>query len=552
MKGVLISDFSINNLSGYLTNDTAEPKVTCVIAPFNQVHQVLMDKNMECWKGADFVVVWTQPEKALKQFDLFLNNEKINISDLLKEVETFADLIISASASVKIMFVTTWTVDTVLNYSGLSDTQPNIGAGNVLAQMNKILADKLWSTPNVYLLDSARWIDNHSYNPKLWYLTKTPFNNDVFSKAAQSTKSALRTILGTTKKLIVVDLDNTLWGGVVGDVGYENLKLGGHDAEGEAYKDFQLSLKAFVNKGILLAVASKNEETVAMEAIDKHPEMILSKKDFSSLKINWNDKVKNIVEISEELNLGLDSIVFIDDNPHERARVREALPQIFVPELPEDPLLYKQFLLGLNCFNSFMISDEDRKRTKLYAEEKGRVENKKEFQDIEEWLASINIQVTIEKVNKGNCQRVLQLLNKTNQMNLQTNRYTQQELEEFVRVDNRDVFTFSVSDKFGDAGLVGIASVIYESPKAVLNDFVISCRVMGRKLEEIMLHTCIEAAKNKSCKMLSAQYIPTEKNKPCFDFFKYSGFKLSETIFEWDLKNTYVIPAYVIRKVVEF
>ncbi len=549
IKGVLISDFSINNLAGYLSNNSIEQPVKCFIAPFNQVHHTLIDANLECWKHqSDFAVVWTLPERILKNFAALLNYENFDFADLKKEVEEFTSLIINASSRVKLTFVATWSIDTTQQNYGILTTKPDTGIINVLAQINLLLAEKFWDQPNIYLLDSNKWnmrASNNAYNPKLWYLNKTPFNNMVFADAAKDIMSSIKSIQGKNKKLIIVDLDNTLWGGIVGDIGYENIKLGGHDPEGEAYKDFQFALKMLKNKGVLLAIVSKNEERVALLAIEKKSEMVLVKKDFVSWRINWEDKAKNIVELANELNLGLDSIVFIDDNAHEREWVKSALPEIFVPEMPSDPLLYRQFLLNLDCFNNFISTKEDKYRTKLYAEEKQRTENIKTISNLEEWLKSIDIKITIEKTNEGNFQRVLQLLNKTNQLNLQTRRFTERELITWISSDENSMFAFSVTDKFGDAGLTGIIGVTCKDGQATITDFVLSCRVIGRKAEEIMLYAAIEHAKNKFCKIVNATFIATEKNKPCYDFFKRSGFIEKENNFTWDASKTYAIPSYV-------
>ncbi len=317
--------------------------------------------------------------------------------------------------------------------------------------------------------------------------------------------------------------------------------MGGHDPVGEAYTDFQLALKSLTNRGVLLGIVSKNEETTALEAINRHPEMVLKLNDFAGWKINWQDKAQNIVDLVSDLNLGLQSVVFIDDNPVEQARVREAFPEVLVPEWPDDSMLYVSTLLGLRCFDTPSVSKEDIERTRMYANELQRNELRKSLSSLDDWLRSLEIKIKIEELNEVNLQRTAQLLNKTNQMNLTTRRMTERELLDWVKGDSRKLWTFRVSDKFGDSGLTGIISLEVKDNYCQIVDFILSCRVIGRKVEETMLFTAIRYARGMGLMSVKAEYIPTLKNKPCLDFWKKSGFELSENSrsFTWDLKKEY-------------
>src|SRR5262249_44027937 len=225
------------------------------------------------------------------------------------------------------------------------------------------------------------------------------FHSDVFVEAARDIKAALAGLGGAARKVVILDLDDTLWGGIVGDVGWQGLRLGGHDSVGEAFVDFQRHLKALTRRGILLAIASKNEEPVALEAIGSHPEMVLRAEDFAARRINWKDKAQNIVDLMADLNLGLQSAVFIDDNPVERARVREALPEVFVPDWPEARLLYSSTLVGLRCFDAPAISREDAERSRMYAAERQREDLKKQVQSIDAWLRSLETRARVEPLS---------------------------------------------------------------------------------------------------------------------------------------------------------
>lgn len=274
---------------------------------------------------------------------------------------------------------------------------------------------------------------------------------------------------------------------------------------------------------------------MALEAIRKHPEMVLREDDFVGWKINWTDKAKNIADLASELNLGLQSVVFIDDNPIERARVRHALPEVLVPEWPEDKLLYPSAFARLRCFDTPAISREDAERTRLYVEECQRDQLQTEVGSVDEWLKSLEITVHAEPLGRANLVRATQLLNKTNQLNLATRRMTQTELLAWSAHPDRAFWTVSVSDRLGNAGLTGLLSIEREGDLVRIVDYVLSCRVMGRRIEETMAHMAVEAARERSASLVLAVYQATAKNKPCLTFWLSSGFTNSdERIFRWD------------------
>ena len=279
-------------------------------------------------------------------------------------------------------------------------------------------------------------------------------------------------------------------------------------------------------------------------AIQNHPEMVLRLEDFAGWKINWNDKAQNIVDLVTDLNIGLQSAVFIDDNPVERARVREALPEVFVPDWPENKMMYKSALLRLPCFDTPSTSPEDRKRTSMYVAERQREVLKRRVESLDEWLKTLHIKVKVEELNETNLQRAAQLLNKTNQMNLTTRRMTGSELVDWVKPDNRKLWIFRVSDKFGDSGLTGIVSLEVNQKTGRIIDFVLSCRVLGRKIEETMLYAVISYAQFIQLDDIYADYFPTPKNQPCFAFWKQSGFTYNKgkNCFTWQIRHPYALP----------
>ncbi len=548
---VLVSDFNLQNFAGYVANDQEFPNIKAIATPFGQPVSTLLHKDLPCWQNTpDAAVIWTQPQSVISDFNALLRYEQVPLQRMLQQVDEYSSLLLNISKRVRYAFVPSWVLPTYRSVFGVLDMKTEIGLTNTLMRMNLRLAENLEKARNIYVLNTHKWTERagrHAFSPKLWYLGKIVFGNEVFKEAARDIKAALSGMLGYARKLIIVDLDDTLWGGIVGDVGWENLVLGGHHHLGEAYVDFQQALKSMKNRGILLAIASKNEEQVALEAIRKHPEMMLKLEDFAGWRINWQDKVQNVLDLMTELNLGPQSTVFIDDNPAERARVKESLPEVLVPDWPKDPLFYPAALLSLGCFEVPSLSREDLSRTTMYLSENKRRELKNTVSSLEEWLKRLAIRVRVEELHPSNLQRAAQLLNKTNQMNLSTRRMSEAELAAWAAQKHHRLWTLRVSDKFGDAGLTGIVSLEFQDRKAQIVDFILSCRVLGRKIEETMLATAIHHARSLGVEEVYTRYIPTPKNKPCLDFFKSltPRFQQQGDLFIRDANEPFPTPDYV-------
>ncbi len=520
----LVSDFNLNNFAGLVGNDEASPQIKPISAPYGQTLPTLLNPDASCWRdSADLAVIWTRPQSVVPAFGDLLMYEKVPLETILGQVDDYAAVLTEAAARVKFMFVPAW-VPPPRQVFGLLEMKTGLGLANTVTRMNLRLAEHLEATSNVHLLNTRRWVEQagaRAFNPKLWYMAKVEFGNEVFRAAARAIKAALLGLLGRARKLVIVDLDDTLWGGTVGDLGWEHLVLGGHHHTGEAYIDFQRALKAMKNRGIVLGIVSKNDERVALEAIERHPEMVLGLQDFAGWRINWRDKAQNVLDLLAELNLGPQSAVFIDDNPAERARVAQGLPEVLVPDWPADPTLFPSALLELDCFEISSLSREDIDRTAMYLSESRRRALKKSLGSVDDWLAQLSIRVRIEALKKENLQRTTQLLNKTNQMNLSTRRMTEAELLDWAAQGNHRLWTLRVSDKFGDAGLTGIVSIEIQPDGARIVDFVLSCRVMGRQIEEAMLAVAAEHAARAGLGQVTLEYKPTPKNKPCLDFLEH-------------------------------
>lgn len=522
----LVCDFNAANLGALLSKVPGRPRLLCQAAPYDQVIPTLLGQNPSFWDHRpQALLVWSRPSTASAAFGRLLECRAAEPADLISQVDAYCDLLRGVPDSVAAILVPAWSMPPLHQSLGIADMKPPQGSSWALMEMNRRLTENVRDDPRIYVLDSQRWLagaGEPAFNPKLWYLSKTPFSNGVFRQAAADVQAGLASLRGGARKLLVLDLDDTLWGGIVGDVGWEKLRLGGHDPLGEAFLDFQRALKILTRRGILLAIVSKNEEETALQAIASHPEMALRLDDFAAWRINWDDKARNIAELVEELNLGIDSAVFIDDNLVERARVREALPEMLVPEWPSDPMLFTASLASLRCFDSPLLSREDRDRTRMYVSERKRRQTRSQISSLDDWLKTLQIEVGVEELGPSNLQRAAQLFNKTNQMNLSTRRLTESELMQWHSRPFHRMWVFHVSDKFGSSGLTGIASLAEEKGRGRLCDFILSCRVMGRRIEEAMLSKVALEARRAGLSEIWAQFVPTAKNQPCRRFLEQS------------------------------
>ena len=490
---------------------------------YNQVFQTLTNSNAKMWKQrSNVTLIWTTPESISSEFQKLQNKNEANSDIIKKDVDYFCSCIRSIKKYSDIVLVPNWILKQPNESSLAFAYSKGFGLEYNLSFMNYYLSEQLNKEKNLYILNSSKWLLNcgasSAYSSKLWYLTKTPFSNNFFKQVISDLSNLYGSIKGLSKKLLILDLDDTLWGGIVGEVGWKNLRIGGHDHLGEAFRDFQIQIKSLKNQGIILALASKNDEVTAIKAINNHPEMILSMEDFVTHRINWEDKAKNIIDIVNELNLGLQSVVFLDDSPFERARVQEALPEVLVPELPKDPTDYNTFLSKLRCFDKTHVTDEDKSRSNLYKSESKRIKLKQQLKSLSDWIKTLNLTIVIENIKNENTPRAVQLFNKTNQMNLSTRRLSEQEFNHWVKVDSNNLWTIRAADKFGDYGIIGILSISTKNNIATLVDFILSCRVVGRYIEETMIEFLKEFCQENNVNKIKGKYKKTDKNSLCYNF----------------------------------
>jgi len=381
----------------------------------------------------------------------------------------------------------------------------------------------------------AEWHD-----PVMWNLGKFPFSAELIPLYGDHVARIVAAIRGKSAKVLVLDLDNTVWGGVIGDDGLEGIQIAQGDARGEAHLAVQRLALDLRRRGIVLAVSSKNTDAVAREPFEKHSEMLLKLDHIAVFQANWNDKATNIQAIAEELSLGLDAMVFLDDNPVERGLVRKLLPQVSVPELPEDPAGYARTLGAAGYFEAIAFASEDLKRAGYYQDNAKRASLQKQVGGVDAYLASLDMSITFQPFDATGRARIVQLINKSNQYNLTTRRYTDPEVT--AAENDPEVFTLQVrlADIFGDNGMISV--VICRPGEArtwEIDTWLMSCRVLGRRVEHMILRELLDHARAAGIEKLLGTYRPTEKNKLVIDHYSKLGFtKIGEEpsgLTRWEL-----------------
>ena len=360
---------------------------------------------------------------------------------------------------------------------------------------------------------------------------------DVIPTVAARTLDLLAAMHGKAIKCIVLDLDNTLWGGIVGDDGMENIQLGNLGI-GKAFTEFQYWIKKLKDRGIILAICSKNTESVAKEPFEKHPDMVLRLSDIAVFVANWENKADNIRLIQQTLNIGFDSMVFLDDSPFERNMVRENIQGIKVPELPEDPADFLDYLYSLNLFETASYSNEDIKRTTLYQLDAQRKEVQEKFANEDDFLESLHMVSTVEPFTKFNIPRVAQLSQRSNQFNLRTVRYAEADIAEISLSSTHFGFSFTLEDKFGDNGMIcGVILKKEDTDALFVDTWFMSCRVLKRGMENFVLNTVVEFAQERGYSRVVGEYLPTIKNDMVKDHYQNLGFERVEGLWELDVRR---------------
>ena len=414
---------------------------------------------------------------------------------------------------------------------GILDVQQKTGQSGAIQQVNHELRQILSEHRGVYTLDYDGLVARHGrlrwHDERKWLVARMPIAADHLIYLAREWLRFVVPLSGKTAKVLVADLDNTMWGGVIGEDGMTGIKLG-PEHPGAAYQNLQRAMLDLKRRGILLAICSKNNLEDAMEALENHPGMLLRSKDFAAVRINWSDKAQNLREIASELNIGVDALALLDDNAVEREQVRGALPEVIVIDLPEDPLAYAGAVRDCPAFERLALSSEDQQRTILYATQRERSQAEQSFQSKEDFFRYLEQEAEVGPVSPATLARVAQLTQKTNQFNLTTRRHTEQQIADMAGRPGWQVLSLKVRDRFGDHGLVGVAITRDEAETCEIETFLLSCRVIGRAMETALLSHLAQSAAARGRQRLAGRFFASKKNAPARDFYARHGFQLTE------------------------
>lgn len=519
------TQFFANAIKGYANLEDINLRI--YDADYDQIEVQLLDLHSETYVfQPDFILLWISTEKMYEDFLKYPKVERNNFAELyLYKIEQYWNWINEKSNAKILQMNFTEVDDKVLGqYSLKVDTSFVFQ----IRKLNYLLQESMTKNDTVYPIDVfAVQIDlgrENFYDPVLYYNAKMSIAKNALPYAVKPIIDVVKAILGRIKKCLILDLDNTLWGGVIGDDGINKIEIGGLGL-GYVYADFQKWLKQLKENGVVLAVCSKNDEKIAKEPFLKHDEMILRLEDISIFIANWNDKVSNIKNIQKNLNIGMESIVFVDDNPFERNLVRNLIPEIEVPELPEDPAYYLDYLRRCNYFETVSPDETNVDRTQMYQLELERKKLKSSFESIEDYLIDLNMGGIIKPFEEERYSRIAQLSQRSNQFNLRTIRYTESDIRNIAENNNYIAFYYSLKDKLGDYGVVGVVIMKKKSKTEVfIEAWFMSCRVLKRSMEEFIMNQVVEKVKLKGFEKITAEYIPTVKNEMVKDLYIRMGF----------------------------
>ena len=521
-------------------------------ADYNQVERQLLDQTSELYSfNADYIIIFQSTHRLIEKHSMSSPNEQVRLAD------TRIDFITQLCETPKLR-------DKKLIYFNYPEIDDSIFG----SYANKITSSLLYQTrllnyklmtisqqyPNFYICDIARiqskFGRDFMFAPNVYASTEMVLSIDAIPYVSKAVMDIIAACQGRLKKCLITDLDNTLWGGVIGDDGIEGIQLGHGMGNGKVFTELQIWIKKLKQRGIILCVASKNDEDKAKEAFEKHPNMILSLEDFAVFQANWETKVDNIRTIQKILNIGFDSMVFLDDNPFERNIVKENIHDIAVPELPDDPSEYLEYLYSLNLFEVASYSNTDKDRTKQYQIEAKRKLLKKTFTNENEFLKSLQMISAVTGFTKFNIPRIAQLSQRSNQFNLRTVRYTETEIMNLANNPKVIGRSFTLEDKFGDNGLIAVVIMKEQNEDCLFIDtWFMSCRVLKRGMEYFILNTMVETAKQKGYKKIIGEYLPTAKNQMVASLYSSLGFdKMDETetaqyrlnIEDYKVKNCFI------------
>lgn len=503
-------------------------------AGYDQIDMQLLDPSSEVYRfGPDEILLWLSSQRLYEEFLGLPAQEKAGYAEaVLQRLERYWGLI-AGNCGARVL---------QMNFTELEDKPLGQLSGKVegtfayqVRKLNAVLQEAMAADGNVYPVDllsvQVRLGQERFFHAPFYYSAKMPVSFDAIPYVAQAAAGVLAAMQGHIKKCIITDLDNTLWGGAIGDDGIGGIEVG-ELGRGQAFTALQRWLKQLKEYGVILAVCSKNEEKAAKEPFEKHPEMVLRLDDFSIFVANWKDKASNIRLIQETLNIGMDAIVFLDDSPFERGLVRQEIPGLEVPELPEDPALFLEYLQRRNYFEAASYTGGQPGRTGMYQAEFARRQSKAHYSSLDGYLQSLGMEGRAQAFSPESYARVAELTQRSNQFNLRTVRYTQEEIARIAKSGRYLTLAFTLKDRYGGYGLVAAAILEKKTDEEVFIDtWLMSCRVFKRGMEEFAMNCMVRLAREQGFSVMYAQYLPTAKNAPAKDIYTKMGF--TETKAHW-------------------
>ena len=551
--GILCS-FTINGLEETIRVKSAENNIDCVtyVGGYNQYNQEILNQESNLYKFSPYITFLIMDTRNILG-DLFYLPYSVSVSERknfvekkLKEIQNLANTFTSRTKSK--LVIANFTIPTYSPH-GIFETKTEYGFHQMINDLNRGLLDSFVNSNSIYVYDFngfvSRYGEDNIFDYKQFFFGDMKISLDYIPYMANDLMGYVIGYLGLSKKCIVLDLDNTLWGGIIGEDGLNGIKLG-PEPPGNTYLEFQRVLLSLYQRGIILAINSKNNFEDAIKVIKEHPYMILREEHFASMRINWNDKVSNIQEIANELNINPDSMVFFDDDQVNREFMKLNMPQVLTIDLPKDSSQYAETIKTMNDFNVLNITTEDTSRGKMYVDQRKRNDLEQSAPNLESFLKNLELKIRIKNADEFTIPRISQLTLKTNQFNLTTKRYQESDIKKFCEDDRYFVGTAQVEDKFGDNGITGIFIVNKSKSKEwFIDTFLLSCRIMGREVEKVMLGYIINKAKENGVEIIKAKFIPTQKNKPIETFLPNCGFHKDGDYWNYSIKTQFTTPDYL-------
>ena len=530
-----LANFTVELLEPFIKVELAKRnfKPNIYFAAYDQIEQEVYNKNSKIYKDKnDIIIIAIRLENLLPDLftDLIYSNKKFTkkIKEIKKRIFNLINQTRKKNTFSKIVFFNFNYIEE--DFQAFTSTSSNINLNSLIEQINSYLISLAKKFNSVFIFDFKKISQNIGlssfFDKKLFLLSKMPFSLESQIELSKFLSRFISAMFKVPKKCLILDADNTIWGGIIGEDGIDGIKLG-EDFPGNIYKSFHQFLLSLKKKGVLLALASKNNKKDVLEVFKKHDDCLLKEKHFSALEINWNDKANNVKKIANNLNIGIDSMVFFDDNPVERELIKSKLPEVSVIDVSNNPLYFEEQIQNSEYFDHPFITKDDLKRSSMYNAKKKRENFLKKNLNIDDYLKSLKTKVIIGHINNQSIKRCSQLINKTNQFNLTIKRKSESDIQNILNHGGVGLW-IRVSDRFGDNGLVGvlIAKQMKNINSWYIDNFLLSCRVIGRNIEDIFLFELIKKLKKKKQnKFLIGEYCKGDKNLIVKDFYQEQGFK---------------------------